>query len=75
MARVTAATVNAELKRLGFEERLVRGRGYYYFCEGNAHMWPSCSIHVYQANSMTLEQWIEEYHSLKNADLVSTLYD
>ena len=67
MPKVTAATVNAELARLGFEERLVRGKGYYYFCEGQAHEWPACSIHVYQSSSLTLEQWMEEYYTLKNA--------
>lgn len=67
MAKLTAATVNAELKRLGFAERLFRGKGCYYFYDGDAHKWPSCSVYVYYAHELTLNQWIETYHYLKNS--------
>lgn len=67
MPNLTAATVNKELKRLGYAERLVRGKDYYYFTEGDASTWSSCSVMVCYAHELTLEQWIEEYHSLKGA--------
>lgn len=38
--------VNEALKALGREERLVRGRGYYYLRDGEAHTFYSSSIYV-----------------------------
>jgi hypothetical protein len=66
MSRVTAATVNKELKRIGAEHRLVRGDGYYYFTEGDAFEWVQNSVYVYSADHLTLERWMEEYHQLKS---------
>ena len=40
----TPAAVNKILKARGHQERLVRGRGYYYFIDGNASSWFSSSI-------------------------------
>ena len=36
MSKLTCATVNKELKKLGYSERLVKGDGHMYFIEGNA---------------------------------------
>lgn len=69
MARVTAATVNKELKRIGAEERLVRGNGYYYFMDGTAHMWRQTAVYVCYSDQLTLEQWMEEYHRLKSENM------
>lgn len=44
--RTTPAAVNKILKARGHKERLVRGRGYYYFVDGNASGWFSSSIPV-----------------------------
>jgi hypothetical protein len=38
--------INAALKMAGREERLVRGRGYYYLAGGDAMGWHSSSIYV-----------------------------
>jgi hypothetical protein len=66
MSKVTVATVNKELKRRGIEERLCNGNGYFYFYNGTAHTWNSCSVYgVCYANELTVDQWIEEYYSLK----------
>lgn len=63
----TAAKVNKVLRRMGVEERIVQGRGYVYFTEGEAHTWYSSSIPINRINHMTVRQLIEEYVSLKNA--------
>lgn len=44
MQRTTPAAVNRILKKRGHAERLRRGRGYYYFVDGNASAWFSSSI-------------------------------
>jgi len=55
------AEVNKALKARGAAERLVRGRGYYYFCEGSAAGWYSQSVYVYRAADLSVERWLEEY--------------
>lgn len=46
---VSAVTrVNQQLKAQGREERLVRGRGYYYMHSGDTGRWPATSIYVYR---------------------------
>jgi hypothetical protein len=63
---LTLKRVNKAIKELGGEEVLVKGDGYYYFWEGTAPDWKSSSVMVCRLNQLTLEQWIEEYKSLKN---------
>ncbi len=43
-AKFTVASANAALRARGYEERLVRGNGYYYFVDGDAHRWYSSAI-------------------------------
>lgn len=44
--KITARTINAQLAALGICERLVQGRGYVYFVDGDAAGWYSSSIGV-----------------------------
>lgn len=53
--------VNAALKREGAAEVLVRGNGYYYFAEGDAHEWPATAIYVNRISQLNLDQWIWEW--------------
>lgn len=57
--------VNRELKRLGIPDKLVKGRGYYYFTGPNASGWYTSSVMTYRADSMTVAQWLKEYENLK----------
>lgn len=41
----TVTRINNALKAAGREERLVRGRGYYYLIHGESHRWYSSSIY------------------------------
>lgn len=63
----TSAAVNAALKRMGAAERLVKGRGYCYFTEGEAMDWPTSSVMVNRMSQLTVGEWIEEYKRLKAA--------
>jgi hypothetical protein len=65
MAKVTVASVNKELKRLGHPERLVNGNGYFYFTEGTSLDWRTVSEYVFRADELTLAEWIETYNRLK----------
>ena len=60
------ATVNKMLKAKGVKERLVKGKGYYYFDLGNSYSWYTSSVSVYRINELTLQRWWEEYNDLKN---------
>lgn len=65
--RVTAATVNAELKRRGIAERLKQGRGYCYFVEGDASGWYSSSVAVcYVSDIPTVERWLDALDKLRS---------
>ena len=61
---LTLKKVNQELKNLGSQEILVKGKDYYYFAEGNSCFWQSCSIMVMRLNDLSLEEWIHEWKYL-----------
>lgn len=65
MAKVTVATVNAALRKLGVPERLVNGGGYFYFWEGSAPGWTDTSVYVYRADELTLAEWLAAYEDKK----------
>jgi hypothetical protein len=48
MQTTTPAAVNKILRARGHAERLVRGRGYYYFIDGEAEAWFSSSLACYR---------------------------
>jgi hypothetical protein len=59
------AEVNRELKALGYAERLRKGRGYYYFVEGEAMNWFTSSVPVCHAENLSVDRWLQEYDWLK----------
>lgn len=64
MPRLTVKMVNKAIADRGHSEELVKGNGYWYFAEGNAHLWPATSVYVYSLNDLTLEGWLEEHAQL-----------
>lgn len=62
--RVTFRRINDALRELGLKEQLVRGRGYFYFIEGDAAGWYSSSVYTYHLNDYTLDEWIAERNRL-----------
>jgi hypothetical protein len=63
------AEVNRELRARGISEKLVRGEGYYYFADGEAHTWPSSSVLVYRATDLPVERWLSEWADLSGRAL------
>jgi hypothetical protein len=59
------AEVNAALKAMGREEKLTRGRGYYYFREGNSARWFSTSVYVYRADDLSVAEWLHEFDEMR----------
>jgi hypothetical protein len=53
--------VNRALRAAGRDERLVKGRGYYYFWGGDAASWPSSSVYVSHADVLSVEEWLAEH--------------
>ena len=64
-----AREVNAAIKAMGRDERLVAGRGYCYFVEGDAMSWYTSSVPVARISDLSVERWIEELqHFIATAD-------
>lgn len=68
--QLTLKTVNNMLKWMGLPERLVKGKGYYYFCEGEAPTWHSTTVCVNRLNALSFEQWMREYETLSGKTLL-----
>jgi hypothetical protein len=62
--RTTIAAVNQALKAAGHSETLVKGRGYFYFADGEASNWRATSVYVYRITDLTVEQWVAERNEL-----------
>lgn len=58
--------VNTELARLGYKAKLAKGRGYFYFQEGEAADWIDTGVKVRKLNDLTLKQWVAEFHRLQD---------
>jgi hypothetical protein len=55
-----AREVNKRIKAMGRNERLVAGRGYCYFIDGDAMRWYTSSVHVPRIADQTVEQWLAD---------------
>lgn len=64
MPRVTLRRVNDALAAAGYAERLVRGRGYFYFIDGEAFTWYSQGVYVSHLTAFTVEQWVRQRNEL-----------
>ena len=62
---LTLARINAELARRGHNLLLGNGGGYFYFHTGEAADWIDRTVQVPKVNSLTLDEWIQEYERLK----------
>jgi hypothetical protein len=63
--------INKRLKSLGREERLVRGRGYYYLRGGEASGFPNSSIYQMWIEPNEFESvWEEIKDMFKKADII-----
>lgn len=58
------AEVNRALKAKGVEEKLTRGRGYYYFRDGNTGYWPATSVYTCYSDDLTVAEWLAEHATL-----------
>jgi hypothetical protein len=62
--QITVATVNKYLKAAGHDERLTRGKGYFYFRDGDTGYWPATSVYVYDLNALSVGDWLAERDEL-----------
>lgn len=74
-SRLTVKTVNDELQRLGFAERLAKASGYFLFTGGEADGWIDRTVGVRTISSMTLKEWVAEFRRLKalNEQIMGTV--
>ena len=75
MPQLSLKTVNDELTRLGRKERLAKGGNYFLFTGGDADDWLDKTVGVRTLNTLTLKEWIAEFHRLKalNEQMMGTL--
>src|SRR5437667_768948 len=66
---ISLKTINAELARLGYNGSLERGSGYFYFRNGEVVHWLDRTVRVPTLDSLTLEQWIEEFRKLREKNI------
>jgi hypothetical protein len=73
--RLHLKIINDELARRSYAARLEKGNGYFYFQFGEAAAWLDRTVRVRKINSLTLKQWIEEFHRLKalNEQILKTV--
>ena len=67
MPRLTISAINIALHVRGHKERLARGKGYFYFYDGEAAEWPQSGVYVFRLNELTLEGWLEKRNELAAA--------
>jgi hypothetical protein len=61
---ISLKAINSELERRGAQV-LTRGDGNFYFSGGEATDWLDRTVRVPTLDSLTLEQWIEQYRMLR----------
>lgn len=61
----TLKQVNDFLARHGHEERLAKGRGYFYFHGGMAHTFSTASVMVPRLSLLSLQDWLDDLESKK----------
>ena len=73
--RWTLKTVNDELARFGFAERLAKAGNYFLFTGGAAEEWLDRTVGVRTISSLTLKEWIAEFKRLKalNEQIMGTV--
>jgi hypothetical protein len=59
--KLTLKKVNKELKKQGYDTKLVKGEGYFYFVGKEAWDFKCQSVYVFRLNDLSLEQWVKEY--------------
>src|SRR5262249_60511359 len=69
--RLTLTTINSEMMKRGNNARLEKASGYFYFKGGDATAWIDRTVAVPAVNSLTLDQWMEEFVRLKNLNAES----
>jgi len=65
--RVTMNNINKAIKAAGHDEQIFKGRGYFYFVEGESSNWPATMVMTCHLTDLTVDQWVREHFELKNA--------
>jgi len=59
--KLTLEMINKELKKQGYDTKLVKGEEYFYFVGKEAWNFSCQSVYVPRLNDLSLEQWVKEY--------------
>lgn len=61
---LTLRAVNDSFAAAGIQERLAKGKGYFYFVEGESIKWFSTSVMVIALNQLDLKGWHDAWSEL-----------
>jgi hypothetical protein len=56
----TLTRVNKAVAEAGYDERLERGRGYFYWSGGRACLFYDTIVSVYRLNQLSVDEWIDD---------------
>ncbi|ASD50444.1 hypothetical protein FDI24_gp162 [Acidovorax phage ACP17] len=62
---LTLNQINKELARRGYEERIAKGKGYFYFFGGTCPTWIKTCVWVDTLNTYSMTEWLTQYFMLK----------
>jgi hypothetical protein len=65
--KITAATVNAEFRRRGFEERVRQEKDHVRFVGGDAAVWETSVVCIYRVGEWSVACWVDELFSRRTA--------
>lgn len=61
---LTLKKVNKALEDKGIEDRLFKGKDYFYFWGPQACQFHETSVYVFRLSELTIEEWLQEYARL-----------
>lgn len=57
-------TLNNHFEANGISEKLVKGKGYFYFVGGDAERWHTAAVNVYKLNQLDIKGWFDAWSEL-----------
>ena len=60
MSNITIKKINTALAKAGYEEKLTKGEGYFYFYDGDASTWYQSGVYVNYLGALSIEDWVAE---------------
>jgi hypothetical protein len=67
--------VNRELRLRGIAEKLARGKGHYFFRDGEAPNWRSSTVAIFSADRLSVREWLGKWSDLSGKPVPERIAD